>query len=141
VVKPGGRFQSSLYMETDAPLLTAEELIAYLRLDTEGNPAERLRNLIRRQGLPVIRRGQLLRFRKSAVDQWLDQSAPPEPLLTVKEVSERLGVSGRAVYDLVGRGLLPCKRIGTGRGTIRVAPHDLETYLRHSQQKAGLTAL
>ena len=128
-----------LGVKADTPLLTTDEVITYLRLDITRNPAERLRNLIRRQGLPVIRRGQLQLFRKAAVDQWLDQSAPPEPaLLTVKEAAERLGVSGRAVYDLVGRGLLACKRIGTGRGTIRIAQQDLESHLQHSQQKAGL---
>jgi excisionase family DNA binding protein len=121
-------------------IMTAEDAIRYLRLDVDGrDPAERLRNLVRRQGLPAVRRGQLQLFRKVAVDEWLAQSAQPEPaLLTVKEAAERLGVSGRAVYDLVSRGLLPCKRIGTGRGTIRVAPQDLESYLQHSQQKGVL---
>lgn len=54
-------------------LLTAGEAITYLRLDVDNrNPAERLRNLIRRHGLPAIRRGRLLLFRRSAVDAWLD---------------------------------------------------------------------
>jgi excisionase family DNA binding protein len=56
-------------------LLTPQEAIAYLRLDTDGgNPAERLRNLIRRQRLPVIKRGRLQRFRRTAIDAWLDGS-------------------------------------------------------------------
>lgn len=54
-------------------LLTAREVIAYLRLDAQdGNAGERLRNLVRRHRLPVIRRGRLQLFRKSAVDAWLD---------------------------------------------------------------------
>jgi hypothetical protein len=54
-------------------LLTDLEVIVYLRLDTDGrNSAERLRNLIRRQGLPVIRRGKLRLFRRVAIDAWLD---------------------------------------------------------------------
>lgn len=54
-------------------LLTATEAIRYLRLDMdERQAAERLRNLIRRQGLPVIRRGRLQLFRRSAIDEWLD---------------------------------------------------------------------
>jgi len=58
---------------TQTELLTAAETITYLRLDTDQrNPAERLRNLIRRQGLPVIRRGTLRLFRRSAIDAWLD---------------------------------------------------------------------
>ena len=55
-------------------LLTAAEAIAYLRLDTDGrDAAERLRNLIRRHGLPVIRRGSLKLFRRAAIDAWLDK--------------------------------------------------------------------
>lgn len=55
-------------------LLTADETIRYLRLDAdERNPAERLRTLIRRQGLPAIRRGRLLLFRRTALDAWLDR--------------------------------------------------------------------
>jgi Helix-turn-helix domain len=54
-------------------LLTVAEMIRYLRLDVDDrNPAERLRNLVRRQQLPVIRRGRLQLFRRSAVDKWLD---------------------------------------------------------------------
>lgn len=53
-------------------LLTAEEVITYLRLDTgRGNPAERLRSLIRRQQLPVLKRGHVIRFRRSEIDAWL----------------------------------------------------------------------
>ncbi len=54
-------------------LLTAAEAIKYLRLDVDQrHPGERLRNLYRRQGLPVCKRGKLLLFRKSAIDAWLD---------------------------------------------------------------------
>ena len=54
-------------------VMTAEDTIRYLRLDVDDrDPAERLRNLVRRQGLPMVRRGRLLLFRKAAVDQWLD---------------------------------------------------------------------
>jgi len=57
-------------------MLTQEDLIRYLRLDVDDrDPVERVRNLIRYQGLPVTRRGRLLLFRKTAVDQWLD--VPP----------------------------------------------------------------
>ena len=58
-------------------MLTQEDLIRYLRLDVDNrDPVERVRNLIRYQGLPVTRRGRLLLFRKVAVDQWLD--VPPQ---------------------------------------------------------------
>jgi hypothetical protein len=54
-------------------LLTEGEVITYLRLDVdERNPRDRLRNLMRRQALPTIRRGRLQLFRKTAIDEWLD---------------------------------------------------------------------
>ena len=53
-------------------LLTQAELVRYLRLDAdERKPADRVRSLIRRQHLPTIRKGRLLLFRRSAVDEWL----------------------------------------------------------------------
>jgi hypothetical protein len=58
----------------DAPAgyLTPDEAIAFLRLDAAGGDArERLRNLIRRHGLPVIRRGPLRLFRPAALEAWL----------------------------------------------------------------------
>lgn len=58
---------------TDLPeILTPEETIRYLGLDREkGDAKERLRNLCRRQRLPRIQRGRLVRFRKSDIDAWL----------------------------------------------------------------------
>ncbi len=54
--------------------LTKPEVIELLRLGCNGrNASEQLRNLIRRNGLPVIRRGGLLLFRRSAIDAWLDE--------------------------------------------------------------------
>lgn len=70
--------QLRAWAEADRPfvppeIMTAEETIHYLRLDVDGrDPGERLRNLVRRQGLPMTRRGRLQVFRKTAVDQWLD---------------------------------------------------------------------
>jgi hypothetical protein len=57
-------------------MMTQEDLIRYLRLDVDDrDPVERVRNLIRHQSLPVIRRGRLSLFRKTAVDDWLDVPA------------------------------------------------------------------
>jgi hypothetical protein len=57
-------------------MMTQEDLIRYLRLDVDDrDPVERVRNLVRYQGLPVTRRGRLLLFRKTAVDEWLDVPA------------------------------------------------------------------
>jgi len=75
-------------------MLTQEDLIRYLRLDVdERNPVERVRNLIRYQGLPVTRRGRLLLFRKTAVDEWLD--VPPRG----KYAGRRLGRGAPAVLN------------------------------------------
>lgn len=53
-------------------LLTETEVIGYLRLDAKsGDARERLRNLVRRHRLPIIRRGNLHLFRRTAVDAWL----------------------------------------------------------------------
>jgi hypothetical protein len=54
-------------------MMIAPEVIAYLRLDADERDAVwRLRNLIRAHGLPVIKRGRLQLFRKSAIDAWLE---------------------------------------------------------------------
>jgi hypothetical protein len=60
---------------SDPPaMMTEAETIAYLRLDVdERNPAERLRNLVRRQRLPCVRRGRLILYRRAAVDAWLEK--------------------------------------------------------------------
>jgi hypothetical protein len=58
-------------------MMTADETITYLRLaDDDRDPAERLRNLVRRQGLPLVKRGKLRLFRRAAVDAWLDGNYP-----------------------------------------------------------------
>ncbi|HQU42547.1 MAG: hypothetical protein B7Z67_11580 [Acidiphilium sp. 21-60-14] len=54
-------------------LLSVPEAIDYLRLATlPGDARERLRTLTRRQGLPYIKRGKTLWFRRAAVDAWLE---------------------------------------------------------------------
>jgi excisionase family DNA binding protein len=78
---PGSASIEALRLSQPLPeLLTAAETIGYLRLDTDDrDPAERLRNLVRRQRLPCIRRGRLFLFRKSAVDAWLDGARTRNP--------------------------------------------------------------
>jgi hypothetical protein len=61
-------------------LMIAGEVIAYLRLGAKGgNPAEQLRNLERRQGLPVLKRGRLRLYRRSEIDAWLAGAKLPRP--------------------------------------------------------------
>ena len=58
--------------DIDHELLTADETIRYLRLDTDDRDAhERLRSLHRYQGLPRLKRGRLILYRRSDVDAWL----------------------------------------------------------------------
>lgn len=102
---PTGRIlddrQAAASVQPVAPeLLTACETIKYLRLDVDDrNPGERLRNLVRRQGLPTIRRGKLRLFRRSAIDAWLDGSASghrtssPARMPTGKRLTSRNGAA------------------------------------------------
>ena len=69
-----------------------------------------------REALPII--GKLL--------AWVDEKKRPDDFLTVRQSADRLRVSPRCVYDLIECGRLKCQRIGTGRGTIRIRPADLE---------------
>ena len=72
-----------------------------------------------REALPII--GKLLAW-----------ATPPPELLTVQQTAEKLGVSPRTIYDLCDAGRLKCQRIGTGRGTIRIRPTDLDAYTSDS---------
>lgn len=61
-------------VDTQPTMLTEAETIEYLRLNVdERDPAERLRNLVRRQRLPCVKRGRLTLFRRTAIDAWLNQ--------------------------------------------------------------------
>lgn len=51
-------------------------------------------------------------------------------LLTAKEVAGRLKLHPSTVCDMCRRGILPSRRIGTGRGVIRISEADLDAYLR-----------
>ena len=51
--------------------MSDDEVIDFLRLGGRRNPKEALRNLIRRHGLPVIKRGGFQWFHRPAVEAWL----------------------------------------------------------------------
>ena len=53
-------------------------------------------------------------------------------MLTPTDVATALNISRSLVYVLVERGKLPHHRIGTGRGSIRVAEDDVAEFLRSS---------
>jgi excisionase family DNA binding protein len=54
------------------------------------------------------------------------------PLLTVREVAERLGVCSATVYALVERGELGHVRVSNA---IRIAPRELSAFIAASGQK------
>src|SRR5262249_38281 len=54
---------------------------------------------------------------------------------TVKQVAERLQISPNTIYSLCETGELPHRRIGLGRGRIRIAESDLQEYL--DRKKVG----
>ncbi len=58
--------------------------------------------------------------------------------LSVKQVSERLGVSRACVYEMVALGKLSHVRIGARRGTIRIAESALEEYLAGAAERFSL---
>ena len=54
--------------------------------------------------------------------------------MTVKDAAARLEVSIDTVYQLCARGKLRHRRIGVGRGTIRISEDQLADYLRQAEQ-------
>lgn len=50
-------------------------------------------------------------------------------LLTVKEMAAALRISATTAYQLVESGKVPCHRVGTGRGSIRINQEDLDLYV------------
>lgn len=84
-------------------LLTVAEVIGYLRLDVDGgDAAERLRNLVRRHGLPIIRRGRRQWFRRDAVDAWLEagqrggRMCRPARMAAVPKALQRVTSNGQS---------------------------------------------
>ena len=53
--------------------------------------------------------------------------------LSVKQASERYGIPERTIYALCKDGQLVHHRVGTGRGTIRIKPADLDRHLLQSR--------
>jgi excisionase family DNA binding protein len=51
------------------------------------------------------------------------------PLLTIRDVAQRLTIAPSTAYALIQSGKIVGHRIGVGRGAIRVDEEDLETFL------------
>jgi excisionase family DNA binding protein len=65
-----------------------------------------------------------------------------DQLLTIKDVATRLKIGRTTAYTLVEDGEIPARRIGKGRGTLRVKPADLERYINRppSREAPALVA-
>lgn len=60
--------------ETPGDVLTIEELAAYLKI-----PKSTLYKLVREGRIPSQKIGRHWRFRKSAIDHWLEETPPKVP--------------------------------------------------------------
>lgn len=59
---------------------------------------------------------------------------PCDPLLTVKQLAERLGVSVSLAYRLLARGDFLMVRIGIGGGVIRIPESEIDRYLTKNRR-------
>ncbi|HWA97500.1 MAG TPA: helix-turn-helix domain-containing protein [Pirellulales bacterium] len=67
----------------------------------------------------------------AAISSNKPEAAPEQ--LSVTQAAKRLGLPRRTVNDLCNSGKLQHHRHGKGRGTIRIAPADLDAYLADAQ--------
>ena len=57
-----------------------------------------------------------------------------DPLRTVRDLAERLGISLSLAYRLIAQGEFRVVRVGVARGTIRIPESDIDRYLRDNEQ-------
>jgi len=57
------------------------------------------------------------------------QRTKKDKLLTIKQVATRLKMDYSHIYRMIRAGVLPCIKVGIGRGVIRVKESDLEAYI------------
>ena len=70
----------------------------------------------------------MLALAETMSNQKTAPKAAPSEELTVVEAAERLRCAERTVYRLCREGKLPHRRIGVGRGVIRVRAADLDFF-------------
>jgi excisionase family DNA binding protein len=61
--------------------------------------------------------------------------AKKDKLLNVRQVAKRLAIDYPNIYRMIKAGVLPCVRIGIGRGVIRVKESDLEAYIERKRNE------
>lgn len=59
-----------------------------------------------------------------------------DKLLTIKQVATRLKMDYSHIYRMIRAGVLPCIKVGIGRGVIRIKESDLEAYI---ERKGNVT--
>lgn len=78
-----------------------------------------------------------LRCLASWLDGQCDQTTlPVDGLFTVKQAAAHLNVSPKTIYAACDASTLRHLRIGEGRGTIRIAKSDLDSFKRQSEVAA-----
>jgi excisionase family DNA binding protein len=61
-------------------------------------------------------------------------NSPPDTLLNVQQLAERLRVSVSLAYRLLADGKFTVVRVGTGRGAIRIPEPEIDRYLGENEQ-------
>jgi excisionase family DNA binding protein len=59
--------------------------------------------------------------------------------MTVREAAKKLEVSQSTVYALVAAGRLCCRRVGLGRGAIRISEEHLAEYMKSAEPEVKPT--
>ena len=70
--------------------------------------------------------------RREALHHREAEPGQPTRLNADSKTSRKVALWPRTIYDLCDAGRLKCQRIGTGRGTIRIRPTDLDAYTSDS---------
>jgi excisionase family DNA binding protein len=53
-----------------------------------------------------------------------------QPLLSLARVAELLDLGETTVRAMINQDIIPARRVGTGRGSIRISEDDLQDYLQ-----------
>lgn len=66
-----------------------------------------------------------------------DTVVTDQRFLSPQKIAQRLGVTDRAVLDLIHEKKLPALRVGTGRGVWRIGEADFDAYIARRRQAEG----
>ena len=110
----------------------AADISEWLRRYDQGDPAPCAteNDIVRLLGLNEIRRANLLRKlgdSESPLPKGIPSGSKPEPLLSVKDVAQRLGVHDSFVYEAARSGKLEVVKVGKYR---RFTEEAVSNYLK-----------